>query len=565
MRKTKLIALLLAVAMITSMAVPVAADPTPVTSTETRSSTTYTKPDPTTVKCPCADCNGAVPDWQEWTKDEETGNWKTHGHYYISDGTGDITLTAGVKLGGSHKLVLNLNGNDVKCGGSGTNFRLESAGAFLDIMDSSAHYDGSTYVAGAIYGGNANGSSNPTKRGGNILCWTVSTVTIHSGKITGGTAAAYGGNIHMYYGTLKIYGGEITGGDAATRGAQISLSSKGATAYIYGGTITGNGSKEAYSQEKGNLYIYGGNIGRIRLSGSTVLSMYGGNIEDINNYSGTVTLYNGVFGGFYNDTAPDTYLAACACAVTDEDGTVTVWHKNANDGSCATCAYNYAANNIDMEIGEHTYEGNTCSVCGAAAANVAQVGGNSYSTVSDALAAATSGQTVTLTADTMAIEVGVDSGVTLDLNGRTLTAGTVSASGNIINGTLIAEDPVFSASNAQLPVYYNGAYTFEEVSFKQKLELGETTATYKFFVDSLYKDTLIDDAILADSDVTIEVYVTWKVNGQDRYKTFVLGSDLANAYANDWDTKMIVLTINGTENITDLACTARVVSAGVTK
>nr|MBQ8245430.1 hypothetical protein [Oscillospiraceae bacterium] len=63
MCKKKLVALLLAVAMIASMAVPSVAAESEATS----------------VACPCASCNGAVPTWEEWTF--TSGNVTSGGHY----------------------------------------------------------------------------------------------------------------------------------------------------------------------------------------------------------------------------------------------------------------------------------------------------------------------------------------------------------------------------------------------------------------------------------------------------------------------------------------------------
>ena len=49
----------------------------------------------------------------------------------------------------------------------------------------------------------------------------------------------------------------------------------------------------------------------------------------------------------------NAYRADCACVLDNGDGTWNVWHTGATDGTCATCAYNYA--NVTQCTGKHTY------------------------------------------------------------------------------------------------------------------------------------------------------------------------------------------------------------------
>ena len=344
--------------------------------------------DPTQVACPCAVCNGAVPTWQVWSGTE------TSGHYYLN---GEITLGSEISLG-NNKLVLNLNGNDIVAGSVKRFYIASSKTGVLDILDATAHTDAEgNYVAGAIRGGNANGTSDATKRGGNICNYGKGTVNIHSGKITGGQADR-GGNIYVHTsGYLNIYGGLITGGSATWGGNEIMARY---TTNVYGGNIIGTKStKIAFHHMNGTLNIYGGNIsstgsalgitgsesgkgttaymygGTVSKCGSmtytSTLTMYGGTItvlEDISTC--TVTLYNGVVG---MDSIA-AHLADCACAQKNADGTYTVWNYDAN---CTNCAYKTAlatdGDYITVQTGEHSNPmvdansstGFVCGFCGA--------------------------------------------------------------------------------------------------------------------------------------------------------------------------------------------------------
>ena len=398
MRKTRLIALLLAVAMIASLVVPgVAADP--VDSGE--ANTSY---DPTQVACPCKVCNGNVPTWQEWTGTE------TSGHYYL---TGNVTLTSVVSLG-NNKLVLNLNSNDVICGettSSSNQKRFYIAGSStgtLDILDATAYTDSEdNYIAGSVRGGDATsaGTNNAYDRGGNICSYGASSsaVTIHSGKITGGKAVR-GGNIYMDGGNLYVYGGQLSGGTASKYGSDVMAYGADVNVYIYGGTFSGNTAKSTVHIMNANLYVfdgiikntstgsamsivgseagkganaylYGGTIGKIdSLTRDSNMTMFGGKIGTIaapaSTWEGTVTMYNGEV-----TTAPtDGYLADCACACMNADGTYTVWNY---DDTCTDCAYetaleNYAAY-ITVKTGEHSNpvaddkvdSGFVCGFCGS--------------------------------------------------------------------------------------------------------------------------------------------------------------------------------------------------------
>ena len=132
-------------------------------------------------------------------------------------------------------------------------------------------------------------------------------------------------------------------------------------------------------------------------------------------------------------------------------------------------------------------------------------------------------------------------------------------------GKVDADSVAMANDNKQLPVKMNGDTTLETVEFVTKSETtADNKAIYKFYINSEAAQTLIDDAILAGESVAVKVYVTW-TNGQSesKNKTFTLDNALLIQLAEDWDNKAVVLTINDLTNVSDLTCTAQVVSGNV--
>ena len=448
------------------------------------------------------------------------------------------------------------------------------------VPDNTYAQGGNIYNRGSLtLGGSAVISdgvcTTSASRGGNIF--NNGTFTMNSGTISGGTAG-WGANLMSRKDAVTtIAGGTITGGSA-----DKSVVIQCGILAISGGTIENseeNNAMNVNGTEATNgavVTITGGIIGDISINRASQVSMYGGTIGALTEVAETATcvIYNGVTGSDVN-----AYRADCACVLDNGNGTWNVWHTGATDGTCATCAYNYA--NVTLCTGKHTYVETetagtvTCSGCDDIKTGiVALVEGNAYTDLSDALAAAVSGNTVTLVADTEEADVRVNSGVTLDLNGKILTAGAAtaaSAGAHIIdgngNGKLKVEQmeyASFMAGNDQLPVYNDGAYTFEKVTFKSQLETTETSATYKFYIDSEAEKTLIDNAILAGNDVKINVSLAWTYGGESSARVFTLEVDKLVLLANNWDTKMIVLNISYYEGVEITECTAQVVSGGVT-
>ena len=320
MRKTKLIALLLAVAAIASMVVP-----------------SVSAAGVTSATCPCATCNGSVPTWEAWDEVKV----KAGGHYYL---TGNIDLEAQVTIAESATTCVNLAGYTITAkedkrvfGNKGTLTIIDSVGGGTlkgnGVVKASNggvirnESTGTLYLyAGTLTGGETgiNGSGGK-KSGGNIH--NDGTAYIYGGTITGGKSANIGGNV-CNYGKMYIYGGTISGGTAASNGNELAGTSE---TYIFGGTITGT---DPIYHKGGILNVYGGTLGKIKLVESAALTMFGGSIAGIDNADSTVKLFNGVMG----EAPADGQLAACA-TVHNVDGSYLVVNS---DETCTDCEFEAA-------------------------------------------------------------------------------------------------------------------------------------------------------------------------------------------------------------------------------
>ena len=192
-----------------------------------------------------------------------------------------------------------------------------------------------------------------------------------------------------------------------------------------------------------------------------------------------------------------------------------------------------------------------------------------YATVVDATTAAAAGSTVMLAKDATAGDVTVKPGVTLDLNGKILTATSVSSAftgAHIIGaGKIVSDSVAMAADNKQLSVTIGNETVMETVEFATQYKEENNKATYKFYVKSEAAQTLIDDAIAAGEAVKLEVKVQWtNADGEAKEKTFTLDTALTAQLAADWDNKVVVLNITDLTGVSNLTCTAQVVCGTVT-
>ena len=151
----------------------------------------------------------------------------------------------------------------------------------------------------------------------------------------------------------------------------------------------------------------------------------------------------------------------------------------------------------------------------------------SYGSVSEALAAAKSGETVKMITDSLEGTIIVPVGVTLDLNGQTLTADYVVAfkDSHVVDNSAdndgllkAAKDQVaLDVNNEQLPAWNENGYQFFEISMKTQLVEDEVndSAELKFYIEKTgdWRKLL---ALFADgatdNDLSVMVKLTWVAN-----------------------------------------------------
>ena len=483
----------------------------------------------------------------------------------------DVNISGGTISGGSIDVeVVGTKGATTATTGYLQGGNICVYGGTLDIT-------GGTITGGTITGNvtdNVAGSGatlNNAIYGGNIAILGEATATMTDGTVTlgsitktAGTNDVYGGNVSISDATFTMTGGTLSEGYAMYRGGNLSVHS-GGTATVGGNAIvkdgktepmsTGARGTEACATTAGTTLIIEGNAQFINKDATDSLST----VYAITNAN--IVVNGGRVQG-----------ELCAAGTdANKKGSLTV-----NGGEFDVITQSSVITNVTIGNGVTFKEASWKYITGEALVLSGETAKyTTFATVTDALTAAKSGDTVLLLKDATATTVEVAAGVTLDLNGKNLTADTVTAGfagshvvDNVGTGKLVIDDLTGSSihvDNDQLPIAVDGGYVFETIEFKQKQEaVDANTVTYKFYINSEAAKTMLDDAIKNGDAVTIQVYVTWNDGGVPKYKTFALNAADLLAYGTNWDTKMVVLTITGVAGITDLVCTGQVVANGVT-
>ena len=478
-----------------------------------------------------------------------------------------------------------------------------------------------------VYAGTITGSvAGDNNMGGSIFATNKNTMNLYGGAISGGTSEDHGGNLYVGGAVVNIYDGEVTGGvsTGGTDANGTAFSGCGGNIYvtgpqsvlnIYGGTVSGGISHTAnggniQANSGGSVYMYDGVVengaakrygGNIYVTGSSggkysSFSMYGGTFGEVDT---SVASVNGISRGaaenpvrIYNGTVTTSqnitnYLADCACYYTETTGSY-IWNYGHNEDVCDyDCPMEQAWSKgyvKSLNTGLHNYEVSgssgvcNCTLCGYsfnAEGLVAVVGGKVYKSLSDALQGAEEGSVITMLDDATETELAV-SGVTLDLNGCTLTADAVtSVAGNIVDSTngkglLLSDSISLAADNAHLPVTTAEGLRFSGMTPDHTLErLDSDTVRVRFVFRERSYDTILDELIKAgNTELAVELKLTWTdASGDPREKTYVCDHSLLEKYAEKWNSRRFVATITGVESVTDLTCTVQVSStaaSGVT-
>ena len=403
------------------------------------------------------------------------------GNIFVS---GDVTITGGRISGG--KIEVTAIGT---ASGTDSPATAQTYGGNLYVVDGVLNISGGT-ISGGIINSVAKGSDSNTSTGkaevqaygGNVYITEGVTANITGGTITGGqvvhnaasgTTDAYGGNIGLNNGAvLTISGGVVSGGYSHYRGGNISLKGESVVnlsgnAVIKGGaTGTHSGACDAdnifatgnktvlniydnaqvvensknnsiYTVTNPQVNLYGGFVrGGVMMAATAsnnkaTFRMYGGDLDKLDKSSyipiENISVYNGKLR-----TGATKYTAPCACYMENTNGSYTVWHKNATNGTCEVCGYDYK--DVVLENGSHTFAitapGAVSCHCGVTKTGVvAIVNKEAYTSLTEAIAASAQGATLTMIGDTAIENVTADKSITLDLNGYDVQGNLTVAAG----------------------------------------------------------------------------------------------------------------------------------------
>lgn len=453
------------------------------------------------------------------------------GNVYCMDST--VTIKGGVISNGT------LSGEALVANGCIAS--LEAQGGNLYIKNCTAEIKGNAQILnGEIV------NDNTSARGGNLFVAAGTVTMSENAVLSGGTCPtknARGGNAFVI-GTFNINGGTISGG-AAGWGANLMLQS-GATINLNAGTISGGTGDASVVVQRGTFNMNGGSVSNPE-GDYAALSVQG--TTDAN--GGKAYINAGAVGDIATNRASLVEVKAGATiGKMTKAGTSTI---TLEDGVIMN--YNPALNEVEGFDAYVLVAKSTYAV---------------YAKLTDALAAAKSGNTVSLMKDVTADEVVVPAGVTLNLYGRVLTADAVNATANgaqikdekyseNAGGKLVTDSLEVSEENNFAPIKIGGEYHFQKFNVQSQL----SGNVFKFYIADAAADVLLDDLWANGSegtDVKLQVYVTGTQDGQLKSKTFEVGNELIAQYAANWDTKMFTLTftsdLTGIEN---LECTVRVV------
>jgi len=265
------------------------------------------------------------------------------------------------------------------------------------------------------------------------------------------------------------------------------------------------------------------NVGEVKLTKGEHVLRFQNNSGGINVLSMSLIPCDHVAGELIVDTAP-------TCT---ESGT---GHKN-----CTKCGY---LAEMDIVIpakghGKTEYiveipataekEGlayNKCTVCGGKVGEdiilpktgEASIGDKTFATLEEALDAATTGDVIKLNADVTVDYITVDPAVTLDLNGKNLTADyIIGFNGSTVCGEgklIVDKDKVAldQTNGGYLPVHDGEGYIFIKVGFENRTALvGEKTYAFSPLFDAKAHDALLKH--YAVSGVRVVVRLSWAKEG----------------------------------------------------
>ena len=246
--------------------------------------------------------------------------------------------------------------------------------------------------------------------------------------------------------------------------------------------------------------------------------------------------------------------------------------------TCKDCGEEVSRETVTVPAVGHNHENGTCTVCGDTL-GVAYITATdtAYDSAAEALKAAEAGQTVYVLRDHVVTNVLVTPGITLDLNGRELTADYVVgfSDADIVDnaggGKLITdqENVVLDEGNAAIPVYDGDGYLFTKAGFGIQQD---TTWTDGFKINAVAYPVNMDVVKLladggADNNVQVMIVLTWDTAEGTGSQRFVFTDQVVSQVYSSHDgvtwtgySKMFSMVVTGFENIDNLTAKIAVVS-----
>lgn len=261
-------------------------------------------------------------------------------------------------------------------------------------------------------------------------------------------------------------------------------------------------------------------------------------------------------------------------------GSTVVWNVALGAGERTSVTFKATAGETDsfsslaaVTVDNVRYTTNTVTTVLTEKISV-QIGDQGYASMDAALAAAAFGDTIILCDDVSAKDIVLPSGVTIDLNGFTLTADSLySYSSNAVvdnsenvSGLLKlmdADGNMISQDNSQLPVYDKEAagYRFFAIDVDS---CAITCGNKYWFKIKAEKFAPLYELICAESEVVIKAKMTWDDQSEAAYAAAELAftKSWASAYHANED---IYITVSVTENngVENFKLIPMITSAGV--
>ena len=206
----------------------------------------------------------------------------------------------------------------------------------------------------------------------------------------------------------------------------------------------------------------------------------------------------------------------------------------------------------------------TGELASAPADPVAKIGNAEYATLGAALEAAQSGDEIDLAADIAdAGDFTIGSGVTLDLNGKNLSAGEInvggklidSVSGGVVTGTIVCAN----GNDGWLPLTNGNGKSLYKVNAASLGFTNKTDDSAKFGFNVHFEK---EAAYALAGDVTIKVALTWDGGNVDAIASETFVSNWAST--NSGNGKAIGVTVNGLTGVANFKLQPVVEVNGVT-